>query len=94
MVADPGEYCWSSYQVNGLGKISDLCTPHQEYLLLGKDSTARQRNYREFFTHYIDGELLKEIRSNTHKGMAIGNDRFKEELETLTGRRLKSKKRG
>jgi len=36
MVADPGEYRWSSYQVNGLGKASDLCTPHQEYLSLGK----------------------------------------------------------
>jgi putative transposase len=37
---------------------------------------------------------LKEIRDNTRKGMAVGNDRFKEELELLTGRRLKSKKRG
>ena len=36
MVADPGEYRWSSYQINGLGKVSDLCTPHQEYLSLGK----------------------------------------------------------
>jgi len=26
--------------------------------------------------------------------MAVGNDRFKEEIETLTGRRLKTKKRG
>jgi len=27
-------------------------------------------------------------------GLAVGNDRFKEEIETLTGRRLKTKKRG
>jgi len=38
--------------------------------------------------------LLEEIRTNTQRGMAIGNNRFKEELEALTGRRLKSKKRG
>ena len=38
-------------------------------------------------------ELLKEIRENTHKGMAVGNDRFKEEIEAMTGRRLRSKKR-
>ncbi|MEA3546647.1 MAG: transposase [Thermodesulfobacteriota bacterium] len=94
MVADPGEYRWSSYQINALGKISDLCTPHQEYLSLGNDSTARQRNYRELFAHQVDGELLEEIRANTHKGMAVGSDRFKVELETRTGRRLKSKKRG
>ncbi|HEB68701.1 MAG TPA: hypothetical protein ENI88_03660 [Desulfobulbus sp.] len=42
----------------------------------------------------LSGELLKEIRENTHKGMAVGNDRFKKELEAMTGRRLRSKKRG
>lgn len=71
-----------------------MCAPHHEYLCLGKDASGRQRTYREFVSHHIDGELLEEIRDYTHKGMAVGNDRFKEELETLTGRRLKSKKRG
>jgi putative transposase len=80
--------------VNGLGKVSDLCTPHQEYLSLGSDSGERQRNYRELFVHHVDGKLLEEIRTSTRKGMAIGNDRFKEEIEALTGRRLRSKKRG
>ncbi|MEA3469416.1 MAG: transposase [Thermodesulfobacteriota bacterium] len=94
MVNDPGEYRWSSYQVNGLGKVSDLCTPHQEYLSLGKDSLERQSCYRELFVHQVEGQLLKEIRENTNKGMAIGSDRFKREIEALTGRRLKSKKRG
>jgi len=94
MVSDPEEYRWSSYPVNGLGKVSDLCSPHPEYLALGADSSCRQKKYRELFTHHIDGELLKDIRDNTHKGMAVGDDRFKAELETLTGRRLKSKKRG
>ena len=94
IVTDPGDYRWSSYQINGLGKKSDLCTPHQEYLRLGKDESERQENYREFLSRQVDGELLKEIRANIHKGMAVGSDRFKEELETLTGRRLKSKKRG
>lgn len=92
MVTGPGEYLWSSYQINGLGKDSDLCTPHPEYLHLGKNASDRQRIYCEFVSHHVDAELLKEIRDKTHKGMAVGNDRFKEELETLTGRRLKSKK--
>jgi len=46
------------------------------------------------FSHHIESELLNEIRTSTYKGMVVGNDRFKEEIETLTGRRLKSKKRG
>ena len=94
MVTDPGEYRWSSYQINALGKGSELCIPHQEYLLLGKDLCDRQKNYRDLFAHEVEGELLDEIRANTHKSMAVGNDRFKEELETLTGRRVKAKKRG
>jgi len=94
MVKDPGEYRWSSYQINGFEKESELCTPHREYLALGNDPSERQTRYRELFAHHVEGELLKDIRSNTNKGMAVGSDRFKKEIETLTGRRLQSKKRG
>jgi putative transposase len=94
MVTDPGEYRWSSYQINALGKVSDLCTPHPEYLALGVEPLKRRENYRALFVHHVDDELLEEIRTNTNKGMAVGNDRFKEEIETLTGRRLRAKKRG
>lgn len=38
--------------------------------------------------------MLKGIRANTNKGLAFGNDRFKEEISWLTGRRVKAKKRG
>jgi putative transposase len=61
---------------------------------LGKTASDRQKNYRQLFARHVYGELLEEIRTNTQRGMAIGNDRFKEKLEALTGRRLKSKKRG
>ena len=94
MVTNPGEYRWSSYQINGLGKVSSLCTPHLEYLSLGMEPLERQKNYRALFTHHVDDVLLEEIRTNTNKGMAVGNDRFKEEIEALTGRRVRAKKRG
>ena len=81
MVTDPGEYPWSSYQINGLGKISDLCTPHHEYLCLSKDASSRQHTYRLLLSAHVDGELLKEIRDNTHRGIAVGCNRFKEEIE-------------
>jgi len=94
MVAGPGDYRWSSYQVNGLGRKSSLCTPHQVYLALGVNSVERRKAYRALFERHVEGELLEEIRANTNKGLALGNDRFKEEIETLTGRRVKAKKRG
>jgi len=61
---------------------------------LGRNPLERQDNYRALFIHQGEEELLKEIRDNTHKGMAIGSDRFKEEIEALTGRRLKVEKEG
>jgi putative transposase len=94
MVEEPSEYVWSSYQINALGKISDLCTAHPEYLRLGETKNERMKNYRALFSHHVEGDLLEEIRSNANKGMAIGHDRFKEEIEKLTGRRLKPQKTG
>ncbi|MES9856581.1 MAG: transposase [Sedimenticola sp.] len=94
MVVDPGDYSWSSYQINALGKSSELCTPHPEYLALGKTESDRLESYRALFTHQVDGSLLESIRSNTNKGMAIGHDRFKEQITALTGRRLMPMKVG
>ena len=94
MVEEPGEYAWSSYQINALGKISDLCTAHPEYLRLGDTKNKRMKNYRALFSDHVEADLLEEIRSSLNKGLAIGHDRFKEEIEELTGRRLKPKKAG
>jgi putative transposase len=94
MVDSPGEYSWSSYQINGVGKRSKLCTPHKNYLDLGRSIKERIQNYRELFRGHIEEKLLKEIRENSQKGLAIGSDRFKEEIEILTGRRCKAGKRG
>ena len=94
MVSDPGDYVWSSYQINALGKESELCTPHSEYLRLGRTKKLRMENYRSLFAHHVDDLLLEDIRQSTNKGMAIGNERFKEEIEKLTGRRQKTLKVG
>jgi putative transposase len=36
----------------------------------------------------VKGKMLDEIRAASHSGMALGNIRFKQDLETLTGRQL------
>ncbi len=94
MVDDPSDYYWSSYQMNGLGRISELCTPHLEYLGLGDTGLDCQKRYRSLFAGQLDKELLTEIRESTNRCMAVGNDIFKAEIELLTGRRLSPKKRG
>ena len=89
MIGDPAEYNWSSYRCNGLGVETSLCTPHTEYLKLGKNKAERLQAYRNLFKTRIDGELLEQIRGSVNKGLALGNDRFKDEIEKLFGRRVK-----
>lgn len=74
MVSTPGEYRWSSYQANALGVASDLCTPHPEYLALGRTPQERHRNYCTLFSGHVDVKLLNDIRTSTNKGLAYGND--------------------
>ncbi|MDP3282776.1 MAG: hypothetical protein Q8M57_17335 [Nitrosomonas sp.] len=47
MVTRPGEYRWSSYGANALGKEDKLLTPHDEYLALGSTAAGRQEAYRK-----------------------------------------------
>lgn len=94
MIDDPSEYSWSSYQCNGLGKESLLRVPHQLYSSLGKTKEERLINYRELFKVHISNNLLEDIRKCTNKGLALGDDGFKQELEKLTNQRVTPKKMG
>ena len=42
MVADPGDYRWSSYRQNGLGLADTMLTEHPLYTDLGETSPSRQ----------------------------------------------------
>ena len=94
MVNDPAEYVWSSYQINALGKASQLCTPHQVYLSISNDPQARQSSYRALFQYQLDAKIINDIRQATNKGMVIGSDTFKDQIEKLTGKSMHPKKIG
>ena len=94
MVADPAEYKWSSYRANALGIKTDLCTPHPQYLALGETEFLRMVAYRQLFCGQLDRKLIEEIRVTVNKGMALGNARFKQELEALFSRRVQPGKPG
>ena len=94
MVTDPSEYAWSSYRCNGMGIVSDLCTPHEEYMKLGRYGIQRLRTYRSLFKAQVEGELLEEIRYTVNQGNALGNERFRDEIEALYGRRVRPAKMG
>ena len=94
MVQGPGEYSWSSYGINALGKSSKLQTPHSEYLALGLTEQERQANYRALFKVHVEDEMLETIRKSINKGLALGNERFTREIEQLTEKRVTAGKKG
>jgi putative transposase len=94
IVDDPADYIWSSYQSNAFGKQTRLLTAHSLYQKLGKTAEERESNYRALFRNQVEGKLLEDIRQASNKGLVLGNERFLEEVEVLTGKTLKEGKRG
>lgn len=94
IVAHPADYKWSSYRCNALGAESNLRTPHAEYMSLGCNSEERRRAYRALFREQIDAVVLQKIRDSSNKGIALGNDRFKDEIEALSGSRVRPARMG
>ena len=94
MVESPADYTWSSYQAHGLGKDVALHTPHPEYLQLGHDAPAREDAYRALFKPHLDFDDDAKIREATAKGLAVGSERFKQEIERLSGLRVTERRRG
>lgn len=66
-----------------------LWTPHKVYGELGAAPTDRAAAHRALFAGQIDSALIEQIRQATHQGMALGNDRFKQDVEHLTQRRVR-----
>jgi len=79
---------------NGMGKSARLWTPHEIYLGLGNTPQTRASAYRALFGGHIEDSMLIEIREAVNQRMALGNDRFKEEVAELAGRRVKVIKKG
>jgi putative transposase len=97
MVAAPQDYPWSSYRRNALGEggpNADWLSSHAEYSRLGRDDADRQEAYQALFATAIDPGDLTEIRDCTHKGWALGGERFRAEIEALGQRRAASKGAG
>lgn len=94
MVADPAHYRWSSYRANGLGQTDPLLTPHEVYAGLGREEGARRAAYRALFRAELDTEALADIRLALNQGQPLGNVRFLDEIERMTGRRRQARPRG
>lgn len=94
MVEHPAQYRWSSYAANAQGIDNAIIRPHGVYLSLGKSPEARQAAYRELFESTIDPGELDLIRASLHSGTPLGNDGFKQQIETVVGGTVGFSQRG
>jgi putative transposase len=88
MVAHPSEYVWSSYQHNVGYKTITLITAHDIYTRLSITVIQQQKAYTDLFKNVIDEQKTNEIQQATNKAWVLGNERFKEQIATLTDRRI------
>jgi putative transposase len=73
------------------GPNADWLSSHNEYFRLGRDAAERQTAYAALFAAAMDQADLANIRDCTHKGWALGGERFRSEVERLGKRRAASK---
>ena len=64
------------------------------YESLGNTTKERQENYRELFSYELSLGLMNEIRNATNGNFVLGDNRFKEEIGKMLGRRVKPRKAG
>lgn len=94
MVDDPANYRWSSYRSNALGLGNELLTPHPLYLSLGADGKERQSVYHALFRPQLDGDAIDDIRLALNQSQPLGNERFYQHIQQMTGQRREVKPRG
>jgi putative transposase len=94
LVAAPGDYPWSSYACNALGRDDPLLTPHDDYLGLGRSDDARRAAYRRLFEMALETGLIGEVRECLQTGTPLGDAGFRRQIERRLGRPVGFAKRG
>jgi putative transposase len=94
IVNAPDEYRWSSCAWHAWGKPDQLIGDHELYDRLGHHAEARQFAYRELFRHRLSEKDIHTIRESLAYNYPLGNDRFREQVETALGRKVGEKQRG
>ena len=94
LVSNPAHYRHSSYRYNALGHDDPVISPHPVYLALGESDSSRYRQYQSLFESELDSELIDDIRSTTNACRVLGNETFKDQIESMLQRRVRPAKTG
>ena len=82
MVSAPADYRWSSYRHHAFAEPDPMIEDHALYHALGRTLEARCTAYRELFRAHIDPAQIHAIRTAANVGVPLGNERFKDQIET------------
>jgi putative transposase len=72
MVEEPGDYPWSSYGANALGRADAVVSPHPLYSALHASDEGRRQAYRNLFADSLPEPVLSAIRDATNSGFCAG----------------------
>lgn len=90
MVAEPGDYRWSSYQER-MGQRVGLLAEDPCYEALACDDEQRWDRYRLFVSQGIPELELQLIREAVQRGQLTGDNRFVDQVEQIIGRRVEKR---
>lgn len=94
MVEDPAGYRWSSYGRNGRGLPDPVVSPHPLYTALAATGQRRCEAYRALFDRGGEFGEFVGVRDATERGIVLGNDRFRSQIEAALGRRVEKCQHG
>jgi putative transposase len=89
IVANPGEYRWSSYANNGQGENDRLVQAHPLYRSLGITDSQRRHAYRELFRRHLDDTQVHVIRDALRQELVLGRNDFKDRVERMIKRQTR-----
>ena len=94
MVADLGDYPWSSYQHHGLGRPDALLSPFPEWEHLGRIESERRRRWRAKLRASQKEDELRSVRSSLTSGRPLGNPAWIEDIAQRLHINLQPRPRG
>jgi len=94
LVAQPADFPWSSH-AHALGSRNDrVITPHALFWALGNTPFAREAAYAALVQAGLSGGVMAELTASALAGWALGDEKFAQELQRSTQRRVTKSKAG
>ena len=93
MVAHAEEYRWSSARAH-LGLEAGWFVDHTLFLQMASNPDERQQHYRALLSEKPADERLAALRDAANTGQALGSERFRDQIETAHGGRVRHRVAG